>query len=62
MRCIHYANDNGSVEGVYFTEDTDMDAGDVLSRPDCKVINDFHFDDGDFPGNFPTDTNLEKKN
>ena len=59
MRCIHYANNNNGREGVYFTEDFDMDAQDVVP-PNCEIINDFNTDD-DFPATFPTETNLEKR-
>jgi hypothetical protein len=59
VRCIHYANESGSREGVYFTEDTDMDAQDVIP-PGCTLNKDFEIDD-DLPGDFPLDTALEKR-
>lgn len=59
MRVIHYSNQDGSKEGVFFTEDTDVNAEDILP-PGCKVHNDFAFDGDDFPSDFPLDYNLEK--
>lgn len=59
MRCIYYCNESGSREGVYFTEDTEMDANDVCP-PDCTVSEDFDTDDG-FPSSFPLEYNMEKR-
>jgi len=59
MRMIYYSNPTTNMEGVFFTEDSDMDAKDALP-PNCKVEADIEVD-GDFPGTFPTDMNFEHK-
>ena len=59
MRVIHYSNKDGSKEGVFFTEDTDVNAEDILP-PGCTVDNDFTIDGDEFPSGFPLDYNLEK--
>ena len=59
IRCIHYSNKSGSREGVYFTDDFEMDAKDVIP-PDCTLSEDFTIND-DFPGGFPLYYNLEKR-
>ena len=58
MRVIHYSNHDGTIEGVYFTEELDMNAEDVLP-PNCQVDNDFEVDD-EFPSTFPLGFNLER--
>jgi hypothetical protein len=59
MRCIWYTNPSGK-EGVYFTEEDDVDASEVIPT-DCKVEGDFDPEMDGFPSNFPFDTILEKK-
>ena len=58
-RLIHYSNDSGSKEGVYFTEDTELNASSVVP-PGCTITNDVILDE-EFPSTFPMDYNLEKK-
>lgn len=45
MRIIHYIDPSGSREGIYLTEDNNLDAREVLP-PNCEVINDFDPYDG----------------
>lgn len=59
MRVIHYSSQDGTKEGVFFTEDTDLKSEEVLP-PRCKVVNDFTIDGDDFPSDFPLEYNLEK--
>lgn len=58
MRCIVYSNQSGSKEGVYFTEDTEIDPAEIIP-PDCTLAYDFDTENG-FPGGFPLDYNLER--
>lgn len=58
MRVIHYSNSDGSKEGVFFTEDFEMDARDAIP-PNCVLCNDFAINDK-FPSSFPMEYNLEK--
>lgn len=58
MRIIHYSNSDGSREGVYFTEDKEMDAADAIP-PDFELVSDFEID-GDFPSTFPVENGFEK--
>jgi hypothetical protein len=59
IRCIVYSNESGSREGVYFTEDIDLDARDCIPS-DCTIDHDFMISDI-FPSSFPFDYNLERR-
>ena len=59
-RIIHYGNENGSIEGVHFTEDKSLDVKTILPKG-CKVENDITLDE-DMPSTFPMDYYLEKQN
>lgn len=58
IRCIVYSTANGSKEGVYFTDDLEMDATDCIPF-DCTLSEDFKIDE-DFPAGFPLNYNLER--
>ena len=58
MRIIHYINEDGSIEGVFFTDDNSMDSKDVCPQG-CSVESDTNIDI-DLPSSFPTEMNLEK--
>lgn len=60
LRCIHYSNFDGSIEGVFFTDDFSMDAADCIP-PNCSLDNEFKLEKSDFPNTFPFDYNLEVK-
>ena len=60
IRCIQYSNQDGSREGVYFTEDLEISADEVIP-PGCELVNDFQIESDDFPGDFPLEYNLERK-
>lgn len=59
MRLIIYSTLNGSREGVYFTEDFEMDANEILP-PNCIIDSDIEIDGNDFPSSFPLNYNLER--
>lgn len=59
IRIIHYSNDNGSKEGVFFTDDMGMDAIEACP-PDCTVVSDTDFN-FELPSSFPLEYNLEKR-
>ena len=58
MRLIHYSNDSGSKEGIFLTDDTEMDASEACP-PGCTVINDCTINDR-LPSTLPLEYNLEK--
>lgn len=59
VRIIYYSSPGGTIEGVYFTEDFEMDATDVLPH-NCTVDGDF-ITDGEYPNAFPLDYNMERR-
>lgn len=60
IRIIHYSTISGNLEGVYFTEDLELDAEDVLP-PHCTIDSDVEIDVINFPSGFPLDYNLERR-
>lgn len=60
IRVICYSSENGALEGVFFTQDYEKDAEDVLP-PNCTVDSDSSFDGSDFPISFPLEYNLERR-
>ena len=58
IRIIHYSNESGSHEGVFFTEDLEMDAEDVLP-PNCTISSDTKLDI-ELPSSFPMEYNLTR--
>lgn len=57
IRIIHYAGDNSSREGVYFTEDLETDVADFIPYG-CKLVSDDE-EDIDLPSSFPLERQLE---
>ena len=53
VRLIHYSNEDGSCEGVYFTDDLKMDASDACPYG-CTVKSDqqIEMDTSGFPMNY----------
>lgn len=58
IRCIQYSTKNGDREGVYFTDDLEMDANDVIPYG-CTLSDDFTIDY--LPTGFPLNYNLERQ-
>lgn len=59
VRLIQYSSEDGSMEGVYFTEDIAIDAFSVCPKG-CTVDEDVVMDGYDFPSSFPLDKNLTR--
>lgn len=61
IRIIHYSNESGSREGVYFTIDLDKAADEIIPHG-CTLDSDTETssDDGEFPSSFPFDYHLIK--
>ena len=55
-RIIHFTNENGSKEGVYFTDDMNTPAEDFIP-PFCELGSDTTIDD-DMPNHFPMNYTL----
>jgi hypothetical protein len=58
VRCIVFSNETGSREGVYFTEEPNIDVEDIVPLG-CSVDHDFFIEDP-FPSSFPFDYCLER--
>lgn len=59
IRIIRYSNENGNREGVYFTEDMNLDVHDVVPGGCNHIVETFvQVDVWDFA--FPMDYNLER--
>jgi hypothetical protein len=60
IRIIRYSNENGSREGVYFTEDFELLADDVIPFG-CELDSDTVIEVYNWDGCFPMDYHLERK-
>ena len=59
IRIIRYSSENGSSEGVFFTEEFDLDAEDVIPHG-CTLDSDRRIHVTDWETCFPMDYNLER--
>lgn len=59
IRVINYSTPNGGREGVYFTEDLEKDAADVVPHG-CNLDSDTLVEVENWPDLFPMDYNLDR--
>lgn len=57
VRCILFSNENGSKEGVIFTDDMDAPATDFIP-PDCTLSGETELHENDLPTAFPLNYTL----